>query len=340
MLHVLTLYYEESKINEKYFVSQNQKGTDEMKRYLSACWNLMFLLLLLHMDEYDFSRGVVQSQNAEEQMEEQQAEEEQLEEEQIEEEQCRNSIYLGIEEEQCQNSIYLGSDGYLTEALSQQEHEVLLTAPRVQEHEIYSFLQGPRSWEGGVTWSGEWCAFDVDGNYFGGFGCGLCCMANIYSTLSPYEVSPWDMCEYSMSVSNYAPNGKTGAIGWRHMREVLRSCGVVCGLFYKPGTYEEFQRQIAGVQSAIVLVSSREDDSYWKDTLGHYVNIWLYQKEDDTVFLAEPGSPQNNRSRIPLRYVYDALKTASSFQYLAVKEYQEENNQWKADGIDEIWNSP
>ena len=94
------------------------------------------------------------------------------------------------------------------------------------------------------------------------------------------------------------------------------------------------------MESAIVLISSKEDDTYWKDTPGHYVNIWLYRKEDDTVFLAEPGSPENNRSRIPLRYVYDALKTISTFQYLAVEEYQEEDNQWKADGIDELWNAP
>ncbi len=124
------------------------------------------------------------------------------------------------------------------------------------------------------------------------------------------------------------------------MQEVLRFCGVSSYLFHKPASYEEFQKQMEVMKSAVVLVSSKEDDSYWKDTPGHYVNIWMYQKEDDTVFLAEPGSPENNRSRIPLRYVYDALKTASSFQYLAVDEYQEDNNQWKADGIDEVWNSP
>ncbi|MEY8390074.1 hypothetical protein D3Z36_13680 [Lachnospiraceae bacterium] len=288
-----------------------------MRKYLSACWNLMFLLLLLHMDEYDSGREVLQRQNVEEQKQEEQA----------------------VEVQQ-QDRLYFGSDGYLNKLLSQQEKESLLDAFAIQEHEVYSFLQGPRSWEEGVTWSGEWCAFGVEGNIFGGFGCGLCCMANIYNTLSPYEVSPWDMCEYSMSVSNYAPNWESGAISWRHMREALRSCGVSCGLFHKPQTYEEFQEQMEEMKSAVVLVSSKEDDSYWKDTPGHYVNIWLYQKEDDTVFLAEPGSPENNRSRIPLRYVYDALKTASSYQYLGVKGYQEQNNQWKADGIDEIWNSP
>lgn len=165
-------------------------------------------------------------------------------------------------------------------------------------------------------------------------------MANIYNTLSPYEISPWDMCEYAVSVSNYAPSGESGAIDWRHMKYVLQTCGVTGYLLHKPDTYEEFQEQMEDMKSAVVLISSKNDDAYWKNTPGHYVNIWLYQREDDTVFLAEPGSPENNRSRIPLRYVYDALKTVSTFQYLLVEEYQEEENLWKADGIDELWNPP
>ncbi|MCI8496244.1 MAG: hypothetical protein HFI74_11300 [Lachnospiraceae bacterium] len=236
--------------------------------------------------------------------------------------------------------LYLGSDGYLSQLFSEKDREALVNANRVQEDEVYSFLQGPRSWEEGIPWSGEWCLLGVRGNSFGNFGCGLCCMANIYDTLSPYKVSPWDMCEYAMSVTNYSPSGESGAIGWKHMKETLRFCGFTCYLLHKPAIYEEFQQQMEQMESAIVLISSKEDDTYWKDTPGHYVNIWLYRKEDDTVFLAEPGSPENNRSRIPLRYVYDALKTISTFQYLAVEEYQEEDNQWKADGIDELWNAP
>ncbi len=313
---VLTLHSRESKISGKCFELQNQKGIHEMKKSLSACWNIMFLLLLLHMVEWSETVRVdaveVQSEK----------------------------IEIQVEEKQQTDNVYLGSDGYLDDLLSSQDKETLIEAFNIQENEVYSFLQGPRSWEEGIAWSGEWCAFGVEGNSFGGFGCGLCCMANIYNTLSPYEVSPWDMCEYAMSVTNYAPNWESGAIGWKHMQEVLRFCGVSSYLFHKPASYEEFQKQMEVMKSAVVLVSSKEDDSYWKDTPGHYVNIWMYQKEDDTVFLAEPGSPENNRSRIPLRYVYDALKTASSFQYLAVDEYQEDNNQWKADGIDEVWNSP
>ena len=44
-----------------------------------------------------------------------------------------------------------------------------------------------------------------------------------------------------------------------------------------------------------------------------------------------------NRSWIPLRYVYDALKTVSQYQYLLVQDYAEEQNQWMHDGITDAW---
>ena len=56
------------------------------------------------------------------------------------------------------------------------------------------------------------------------------------------------------------------------------------------------------------------------------------------VFLTEPGSPENNRTWIPLRYVYDALKTANRYQFLTVTAYSEEENTWKGTGMDDIWN--
>ena len=51
--------------------------------------------------------------------------------------------------------------------------------------QIYTYLQGPKSWNQGIDWSGEWGESYMDGGSFGGFGCGLCCMANIYSSLTP-----------------------------------------------------------------------------------------------------------------------------------------------------------
>ena len=59
--------------------------------------------------------------------------------------------------------------------------------------QIYTYLQGPKSWNQGIDWSGEWGESYMDGGSFGGFGCGLCCMANIYSSLTPYQCSPVDM---------------------------------------------------------------------------------------------------------------------------------------------------
>ena len=103
-------------------------------------------------------------------------------------------------------------------------------------------------------------------------------------------------------------------------------------------TYEEFQAQMKQSQSAVVLVSSMYDDTFWQDTPGHYVNIWLYQEDTDMVFLAEPGNPEKNRTWVPLRYIYDALKMVSPYQYLSVAFYAEEANMWKWNGITDNWN--
>ena len=50
------------------------------------------------------------------------------------------------------------------------------------EDAVYTFLQGPKSWGKRLTWSGKWAETYYDGGKFGAFGCGFCCMANIYST--------------------------------------------------------------------------------------------------------------------------------------------------------------
>ena len=73
---------------------------------------------------------------------------------------------------------------------------------------------------------------------------------------------------------------------------------------------------------------------------GHYVNIWLYDPTDETVLLADSGNPEHNRQRIPLRYVYDAMKTSSRYQYLLVTSVDPDGNTWKHDGIDIRWKKP
>lgn len=210
----------------------------------------------------------------------------------------------------------------------------------IPESDIYSFLQGPKAWENGLDWSGSWCEETYKGNSFGGFGCGLCCMANIYSTISDYECSPLDMFEFAKEISGYSPSRKIGAIGWGDMKVSLRACGFDCDLYYKPDTYDAFRDQMENGISAIVLVSSYEDDTFWQKTSGHYVNIWSFNPDTEEVFLAEPGSLTNNRSWIPLRYVYNALKTSSDYQYIMVDGYDDNANTWKHDGINIEWNSP
>ncbi|WP_304282982.1 C39 family peptidase [Roseburia hominis] len=243
-------------------------------------------------------------------------------------------LYAGILAEFRANEMEILSDNHeiLADAAARAAEEAAHP-----EQKVYTFLQGPKSWEEGRAWSGEWSNQYVRGNYFGNFGCGLCCMANIYCTLTEHTCSPWDMYEYARQVSGYAPSRKIGAIGWADMKVTLRKSGFDCTLNTKPESYEEFQQEIAASQMAVVLVSSRDDDTYWKKTGGHYVSISLYDASSDRVFLGDPADPDGNRSWIPLRYVYDALKTVSQYQYLLVQDYAEEQNQWMHDGITDAW---
>lgn len=245
----------------------------------------------------------------------------------------QNALYAGISAEISENEM---------ELLAEHREELAAAAERAAHPEtgVYTFLQGPKSWGEGRTWSGEWSNEYVKGNYFGNFGCGLCCMANIYCTFTDYTCSPWDMYEYARQVSGYSPTRKVGAIGWADMKVTLRKSGFDCTLRNKPDSYESFQEQVRDAKAVVALVCSRDDDTYWEKTGGHYVNIGLYNEETDEVFLADPGGPSRNRSWIPLRYVYDALKTSSQYQYLTVNGYAEENNLWKQDGIDEAWVAP
>ena len=218
--------------------------------------------------------------------------------------------------------------------------EILAYAPEFTEDDVYTFLQGPKAWGNGVPWSGEWCQEYAKGQYFGSFGCGFCCIANLYCTFSGYLCSPLDVYKYAGEVTGYAPARASAAIDWGNMKVLLQKMGFQCDVYYKPDSYEDFQEQIKNCKSAIVLVCSANDDTFWKNIPGHYVTISLYDETKDDVFLGEPGSPTKNRTRIPLKYVYDALKTTSKFQYLTVDAYASKDNRWKHDGIQEQWNRP
>ena len=210
----------------------------------------------------------------------------------------------------------------------------------LKESDIATFLQGPKAWASKADWSGSWCDKVLAGQKFSVFGCGLCDLANIYSTLTPYICSPLDMYAYAKEVSSYSPSSEHGAIDWPDLQQTLYMTGIISEIRSKDASYEEFQENVSSSLSVIALVSSANDSTYWQDVEGHYVNLWLYSPEDDTVFLADSGNPSHNRQRIPLRYVYDALKTASDYQYLMVTTVSEYSNQWKHDGIDVDWNEP
>ncbi|MGN0292201.1 MAG: C39 family peptidase, partial [Lachnospiraceae bacterium] len=202
------------------------------------------------------------------------------------------------------------------------------TEEKKPEDEIYSYLQGIKSYEKGKKWSGEWCYEEAGGQQFSQFGCGICSLANIYSTLGKAECTPLEMYEYAQKVSSYNPHSGLGAIGWDAIRVTLQKSGFTCDLGRKPETYEEFQNLAKEGKCLMVLISSEFDDTYWKDMPGHYVTLWLYDEKTDEVFLADSSGPSKNRKWIPLRYVYDALKTSSPQQYLMITGYQAEEDGW------------
>lgn len=230
-----------------------------------------------------------------------------------------------------------------TEEISVEETEpVNLTKEDIPlvETDIYSFLQGPAAWESRTDWGGSWCNMILADQYFGAFGCGLCDLANIYSTLTPYECSPIDMYYYAQEASGYTPVSGLGAIDWPEMQETLQAVGITSELRQKDDNYEDFQNALSEGITAIVLISSAYDTTYWKNSDGHYVNLWMYNPEDDTVFLADSGNYGYSRKRISLRPVYDALLEASSYQYLLVTSVNTEGNTWQHDGIEQDWVRP
>ena len=203
--------------------------------------------------------------------------------------------------------------------------------------QIYTYLQGPKSWNQGIDWSGEWGESYMDGGSFGGFGCGLCCMANIYSSLTPYQCSPVDMYRYAKKHTGY---GGGMAIDWGYIRRGLTSLGLHCHVERKQETYHEFRENIRKSKCAIVLVSSANSTVHWKNTPGHYVTIFEFQEKTDKVFLADSGDPDHNRRWIHLKKVYRSLKTASNWQYLVVSGYDKQKGHWHHKMANGTWNRP
>lgn len=196
------------------------------------------------------------------------------------------------------------------------------------EDAVYSYLQGVKSYEEEKEWSGPWCYEEAGGQQFSRFGCGLCSLANIYSTLGRKVCTPLEMYEHAQEVTAYRPHNGAGAIGWDCIRITLQKCGFTCRLGKKPESYEMFQELAREGECLLVLVSSDNDDTFWKDTPGHYVTLWHYNEERDEVFLADSSGSSKNRQWIPLKWVYNALKTSNPQQYLMVEGYDADMDGW------------
>jgi hypothetical protein len=239
--------------------------------------------------------------------------------------------------------------------ISKKLSDLLINSPSIEKHNvvevatpaapkaaltpnsIYTFSQGGGAYGAGRNFSGEWSQKGVSGNKFGAFGCGLTDMAGIYSTLSPYEISPWGMLEFAKAHTSYYPTGSAGAIEWGQMQDALSQLGIKSSFFQDTGNIADFRNMIATNKVATVLIAG---DTNLFHTKGHYINIWLYNPADDTVFLGDPGNFENNRTRVALSDVYKVIKGGSAYQSLAVSGYDESANTTKANGIEENWIRP
>ena len=225
----------------------------------------------------------------------------------------------------------------MSAALEAQDNNSEEIKEKVKEEEIFTFLQGPKSWEERRDWSGAWGRAFYDGGSFGGFGCGLCCLANVYSTESRYQCTPVDMYKFAKRNTGYDGGG---AIAWDYMDTILDKLGFDCSLRIKPQDYQDFKEQVSAASCSIVLISSNDSSCYWQDTPGHYVTIFLYDKETDTVFLADSGNPDHNRQKVELRKIYKLLKKASEWQYLTIGDYDSTKDTWKHRKSDGNWVKP
>ncbi|MBR1873277.1 MAG: hypothetical protein IJ807_00050 [Eubacterium sp.] len=200
-----------------------------------------------------------------------------------------------------------------------------------------TFLQGPKGWKKKKDWSGAWGDKEYDGRRFAGFGCGLCVMANLYTTLTPYQCSPIDMYDFAKQSSSYEG---ASAIDWPHIQETMTKLGFTVDLGRKPKKYADFRRLISESLGGMVVISSYDDDSYWKHTPGHYVSILAYRASDEHIFLGDSGDLKHNRSWIPLKTVYKAIKKSNALHYMRVLGYDEELDAWKHTKISGKWVKP
>lgn len=167
------------------------------------------------------------------------------------------------------------------------------------------------------AWNGEWARIKAGGQEFMIFGCGICCLSNAVSTLTDTVVMPDEMYYSTKEQTSYYPESGRGAVSWDIMKHMAGYYGLDMKPCNKPKDYEKFVNDVASADNTVVLVNGDNDRRLWWYTDGHYVSIWEYDPETDTVFVTDP-STQYNRLRVKLTDIYHALKTGSNYQYAVI----------------------
>ena len=199
------------------------------------------------------------------------------------------------------------------------EHEVreITYVETEEEKKIYSYVQVPENYCFHKGWSGDWNRIEAGGQQFFYFGCGVCCLANMCSTLTPNQANPGVMFEWARKYTDYNPDCGVGALSWKQLEKMCGNMGLSAAVKRKPADYSIFQEDVRASDTTMVLVCKYDDDKLWFYTKGHYVNLWNYDSGTDTVFVTD-SSGLFNRDRVQLEDVYRALKTSSEAQYLCV----------------------
>jgi len=199
--------------------------------------------------------------------------------------------------------------------------DVHLRTPREEsaaEQKVYSYVQMPWSNYKDIKWTGSWNGIEAGGQKFSNFGCGICALSNIYSTLTGEAVTPYTMFEWCKEYSNYRPRNGQGAIDWKELGQMCDHFGFDAETLRKPSDYETFQKHVSQSEAVMVLVCKDNSEKLWFYTNGHYVSLFDYDPEADTIFVAD-SSGLWNRQRVALKDVYDSLKTRSDAQYMTVR---------------------
>ena len=180
---------------------------------------------------------------------------------------------------------------------------------------IYSYVQVPEGYYDVEEWIGDWTHLEAGGQEFFYFGCGICCLSNMYSTFYQTPVTPDVMFELTKANTDYYPDSGKGAVSWTQLKQMCVLFEIPSEVKQKPYDYSAFQYDVMTADTTMVLVCKDNDDKLWYYTKGHYVNLWEYDPVTDTVFVTD-ASGMFNRARVNLRDIYNALKTASDAQYM------------------------